>query len=250
MPDPGRALVIVPCYNEVENIPLVLERILSTLDDVDVLVVDDNSPDGTGELADRIAAEEPRVTVMHRSGKLGLGTAYLQGFSWGLSAGYRYLVEMDADGSHPADQLPAMLRLAAEGARDGVGLVIGSRWVPGGGIEDWPRRRQLLSRGGNWYVRAALGIDVKDATAGYRVYTAEALRAIDFDEVHAHGYIFQVGMTLETLDAGYRVVEHPIVFRERQLGHSKMSTAIVAEAMVRVTGWGLVRRLGRRGARR
>ncbi|MGO3886664.1 MAG: glycosyltransferase, partial [Mycetocola sp.] len=160
MSEHATALVIVPTYNEVENISLILDKILRASDRLNVLVVDDNSPDGTGAAADAIAAENPRVHVMHRSGKLGLGTAYLEGFTWGLAAGYSYLIEMDADDSHPADQLAPMLALAAEHQPDGVGLVIGSRWVPGGGIEDWPRRRELLSRGGHRSVGAGLGSQV------------------------------------------------------------------------------------------
>jgi dolichol-phosphate mannosyltransferase len=235
-----RTLVIIPTYNERENLPIVLDRLFAEAPDVRVLVMDDNSPDGTGEVADEIAATDDRVRVQHRAGKLGLGSAYLQGFAWGLAQGYDHLVEMDADGSHPPATLPA---LVAAASAPGVGLSIGSRWVPGGSVVNWPRHREVLSRGGNLYVRLALGIAVQDATAGYRVYRADALRALDLDGVDSKGYCFQVDMTLRTLDAGFGIVEVPIEFREREIGESKMSGSIVREAMGRVTVWGLRRRV-------
>lgn len=239
----GRALVVVPTYDEAESLERVLTALLAAVPDVDVLVVDDDSPDGTGDIADRIAARDPRVSVLHRTARDGLGRAYLAGFAVAGERGYELVVEMDADGSHPADTLPAMLEAAAE-----AGLVIGSRWVPGGRVVDWPAARRWLSRTGNAYARVALGIPVRDATAGYRVYRLTALDRMHLGDVHSRGYCFQIDMALRALDAGVRVVEVPITFREREAGRSKMSTGIIVEAMLRVTGWAVTRRL--RGARR
>ena len=238
---PGRVLVIVPTYDERDNIETIIDRTLAASEHHHVLVVDDGSPDGTGELVDTIAAGNDRVDVLHRTGKLGLGSAYIMGFGWGLERGFELLVEMDADGSHAPESLPPMVRsLGPDGS-----LVIGSRWVPGGAVVDWPRSRQLLSRGGNAYARLALGIDVKDATAGFRVYRADILRRIDLTSIDSKGYCFQVDMTLRVLDAGGSIVEHPITFRERERGQSKMSRAIIAEAMWKVTLWGVARRFRR-----
>ena len=235
-------LVVVPTYDERENLPVVLERVLSVVPEAHVLVVDDNSPDGTGELADEIAAADERVLVLHRVGKLGLGSAYLEAFAHGLENGFDHIVEIDADGSHPPGRLPALIRAA----QDTKGVALGSRWVPGGSVVRWPLWREALSRGANLYSRLVLGIQVRDATAGYRVYPAEVLRAVDLDGVDSKGYCFQIDMTLRTLDAGFGVVELPIEFRERVHGDSKMSRSIVGEAMLRVTLWGLARRLRRR----
>lgn len=234
-------LVIIPTYDELANIESIVDRTLAAVPDADVLVVDDGSPDGTGALVEKLAAGDPRIHVQHRSGKLGLGSAYVLGFGWGLERGYELLVEMDADGSHAPESLPAMIGLAREDA--GPALVIGSRWVPGGQVVNWPRSREILSRGGNAYARIMLGLDVKDATAGFRVYTAEVLRAIDIGSIDSRGYCFQVDMTLRVLDEGGHVAEHPITFRERIAGESKMSRGIVIEAMRRVTVWAFQRRL-------
>ena len=233
-----RVLVIIPTYDERDNIVGIVERTLAASPDHRVLVVDDGSPDGTGDVVEAIAAVDDRVDVLHRTGKLGLGSAYLTGFAWGLERGFDLLVEMDADGSHAPESLPAMVgHLGPDGS-----LVIGSRWVPGGAVVDWPRSRQLLSRGGNAYARLMLGIHVRDATAGFRVYRADVLRRIDLTGVDSKGYCFQVDMTLRVLDAGGTIVEHPITFRERERGQSKMSRGIVAEAMWKVTVWGVLRR--------
>ena len=236
----ARTLVIIPTYDELENLPIILDLLFAAAPDVDVLVMDDGSPDGTGELAEQIAATDPRVHVQHRAGKLGLGSAYLQGFAWGLEQGYAQLVEMDADGSHPPAELPAMIA-AVESGR--AALAIGSRWVRGGSVVDWPRRREVLSRGANLYARLMLGVPVRDSTAGFRVYAAEALRAIDRGGIDSKGYCFQIDMTLRVVDAGLDVVEHPICFKDREHGESKMSGAIVSEAMRKVTVWGVQRRL-------
>ncbi|WP_157155304.1 polyprenol monophosphomannose synthase [Diaminobutyricimonas sp. LJ205] len=241
-PAAARVLVITPTYNEKDNLAPVLERLFTAQPTVDVLVVDDNSPDGTGRVADGMAASDPRIQVLHRGGKQGLGAAYLAGFRWGLEHGYDVIVEMDADGSHPPSALAAMLTAVAEGA----GLAIGSRWVPGGQVVNWAWPRRWLSRAGNGYTRIALRIPVRDATAGFRAYRADVLRQLPLEDVHSRGYCFQVDMALRVLDAGHRVAETPIIFREREHGESKMSGAIVFEAMARVTWWGLRRRFGRR----
>lgn len=233
------ALVVVPTYNEAENLERVVGDVLAASDRVDVLVVDDGSPDGTGAIADALAAAEPRITVLHRSGKQGLATAYLQGFELGQQRGYRYLVEFDADGSHPADRLPAVLAELDAGAD----LVLGSRWVPGGGIENWPRSRELLSRAASIYARFWLKSGIRDITAGYRGFRAEALRDADLSSVASAGYCFQIEMAWLFERTGHRVAEVPITFVERTRGVSKMSKAIVLEAMWRVTAWGLGYRL-------
>lgn len=236
----GEALVVMPTYNEAENLRGILTALFEEVPSAHVLVADDNSPDGTGELADRIAAQDSRVQVLHRPGKAGLAAAYVAGFEWGLARGYPILVEMDADGSHPASSLPAIL--AALQASESVGVVIGSRWVPGGSVVDWPLRRELLSRGANTYARLMLGIAVRDSTGGFRAFRADTLRGIGLGTVDSLGYCFQVDMTLRVLDAGFDIVEVPITFKDRQHGVSKMSGDIVFEAMRRVTIWGIVRR--------
>lgn len=235
---PARALVVTPTYDEAGSLAGTVAAVLAAAPAVHVLVVDDASPDGTGELADRLAAADPRVHVLHRAGKEGLGRAYVAGFRWALERGYATIVEMDADGSHPASALPGLL---AAVAAPGVGLAIGSRYVPGGGLADWAAGRRLLSRAGNAYARFMLRLRVRDVTAGYRAYRAEVLRALPLDEIDSRGYCFQIDMTLRTLDAGYAVLERPIEFRERTAGRSKMSRAIVVEAMLRVTAWGVAR---------
>ena len=233
----GHVAVIIPTYNERANLEDIAGRVRAAVPAADILVVDDNSPDGTGDLADKLAAGDDHVKVLHRPGKNGLGAAYIAGFGWALERGYGTLVEMDADGSHDPAQLPGMLTALAD-----ADLVIGSRWVPGGELRNWPKSRLVISRGGNLYVRLALGIAVRDATGGYRAYRADTLRAIGLDQVESQGYCFQIDLTLRTVSAGLTVAEVPITFTERTLGASKMSRAIVAEALWRVTQWGLRRR--------
>lgn len=237
-----RTLVVIPTFDEAMTLPVTLARLRRAVPDADVLVVDDASPDGTGEIADRLAAQDAAVHVLHRTGKQGLGSAYVAGFRWALAAGYDVVVEMDADGSHQPEQLSALLEALDAGRGEGVELVIGSRWVPGGRVENWPRHRELLSRGGNTYTRLATGLPLRDATAGFRAYRATVLRRIPLDEVASQGYCFQVDMAVRAVGAGSRVREVPIRFVERTQGRSKMSRQIVAEALVRVTLWGLARR--------
>lgn len=232
-------LVIIPTYDEAENITPIVRRVLAANRHTDILVVDDGSPDGTGDIAEALAEEHDEVHVLHRRGKGGLGAAYLAGFAWGMERGYWALVEMDADGSHHPEQLPGLVE-----ALPGHDLVIGSRWIPGGRIENWPMRRKLLSRGGNLYTRLALGVGVADATGGYRVFSADALRTIHLERVASSGYCFQVDLLWRALQAGLRVIEIPITFTERVHGVSKMSSAIVGESLVRVSIWGARRRIG------
>ena len=233
----GRILVIVPTYNEREALPLIVERIRASVPEADILVADDNSPDGTGAIADSLAASDAHVQVMHRHGKEGLGAAYIAGFTWGLQNGYDVLVEMDADGSHQPEQLPRLLD-----ALRGADLVLGSRWIPGGGTENWPKGREVLSRGGNAYTRAMLGVPIHDATGGYRAFRADTLRRLDLHTVASQGYCFQVDLAWRTVQRGLTVKEVPITFVERSVGDSKMSKAIVAEALLRVTQWGVLER--------
>jgi glycosyltransferase involved in cell wall biosynthesis len=233
-----RVLVIVPTYNEVENLERILGRLHASVPGAHALVVDDGSPDGTGELAEKLAAGDPRVHVLRRSAKSGLGPAYVAGFRWGRAHGYDVLVEMDADGSHAPEQLPQLL--AALGSAD---LVLGSRYVPGGAVTDWPVHRLLLSRVGNSYTRWALRLPLSDATGGYRAARGELIDALHFDDVASEGYCFQVDWAWRAFRAGARVEEVPITFTERQFGRSKMSGSIVREALVRVTVWGLRDRL-------
>jgi dolichol-phosphate mannosyltransferase len=240
-----RVLVVVPTYDERESLPGTLARIRAAVPDAHVLVADDASPDGTGDLADAWAARDDRVHVLHRPGKAGLGAAYIDGFRWGLAHGHEVLVEMDADGSHQPEQLPSLLERIA----DGADLVLGSRWVPGGAVLNWPRYREFLSRGGNVYTRIALGIPLRDATGGFRAFRATALEKIGIDDVESQGYCFQVDMAWRAVQAGLRVDEVPITFVEREHGASKMSQAIVAEALLRVTGWGVQHRWERLRAR-
>jgi dolichol-phosphate mannosyltransferase len=240
-------LVVIPTYNEAESIAQTIETLLAAVPASSVLVVDDASPDGTGALVDAIAKDDGRVGILHRAGREGLGHAYLAGFQRALAddadAGGRYgaIVEMDADGSHPAPALPAIL--AALETHD---LVIGSRWIAGGSVANWPRHREWLSRAANTYARIALRIPVRDSTAGYRAFRVSTLRRIDLEHIESRGYCFQIDMTLRVLDAGLSVAEVPIVFTDRVAGHSKMSGSIVLEAMLRVTGWGIQRLFRRR----
>ncbi len=239
-PPLGRVVVLIPTYNERENLPRIVERVRSAVPSVDILVLDDNSPDGTGEVADDLAGSDPQVHVLHRPGKQGLGAAYLAGFAWALDRGYDAAVEMDADGSHQPEQLPALLD-AAEHAD----VVIGSRWVRGGTVVNWPMSRRVLSVGGNVYVRVMLGMSIHDATGGYRVYRASALHQMDLHSVESQGYGFQVDMTWRAVKSGLTVVEVPIEFVERVFGESKMSGHIVQEAMLNVTKWSVTHRVDR-----
>lgn len=236
-----RHLVVIPTYDEIDNLAPVVARTLAVDDALHVLVVDDASPDGTGDLADRLAARSERVHVLHRTGKDGLGAAYLAGFAWALERDYDAVTEMDADGSHRPEQLPRL-----HDALAGADLVLGSRWVPGGGVENWPRRRELLSRGGNWYVRRALGLHLADATGGFRTFRSSALRSLDLADVQSQGYCFQVDLARRAVRSGLVVREVPIDFVDREHGESKMSGGIVREALWRVTAWGLRERLARR----
>lgn len=247
VPGVGRVLVVVPTYNEADNVTVIVDRIRRAVPAVEVLVVDDASPDGTGAIADGLARADGRVHVLHRAGKGGLGAAYVAGFGWAADRGYDAVVEMDADGSHAPEELPRLL----EAARD-ADVVIGSRWTAGGRVVNWPRRRQLLSRGGNLYTRVALGMPLSDATGGFRVYRVPALARLDLDSVASQGYSFQVELSWRAHRAGLRTVEVPITFAERERGASKMSPVIIGEALWRVTLWSVFDRgpvSGRAGGR-
>jgi dolichol-phosphate mannosyltransferase len=232
-----RVLVIIPTYDEADNLPVILGRLFESVPTAHALVVDDGSPDGTGEIADKLAAEDGRIEVLHRAEKAGLGAAYVAGFRIGLDAGYDVLVEMDADGSHAPEQLPRLLAALAH-----ADVVLGSRWVPGGKVLDWPKSRELISRSGNLYTRMALGIDLKDATGGYRAYRRAVLETIELASVASQGYCFQVDLAWRAVQAGFRVTEVPITFADRERGESKMSSNIVREALLRVTEWGAAHR--------
>ena len=235
------AIAVVPTFNEIESLTSLVGRIRQAVPELDVLIVDDSSPDGTGELADRLAAADGRIRVLHRQKKEGLGRAYLAGFTIAIEDGYDYVVEIDADGSHDPAALPAMLALAA----DGADLVIGSRWVDGGAVVNWPWVRRAISRTGNAYARAMLRSRIRDLTAGFRVFRTEALLEMDRDQVSSQGYCFQVEVAWRLERTGHRVEEHPIVFVERATGRSKMHVGIVVEALTRVTGWGIRSRMQR-----
>jgi dolichol-phosphate mannosyltransferase len=226
--------MVVPTYNEADNLAWLVERLRVAEPSVDLLVVDDSSPDGTGEIADRLAAADQAVHVLHRPGKGGLGAAYLAGFAWALDAGYDVVGEMDADGSHQPEQLHRLLEALLD-----ADLVIGSRWIPGGSVVNWPLRREALSRGGNLYVRVLLGIEIRDATAGFRVFRRSALEKIDLASVQSTGYVFQTDLVTRCLRAGLTVREVPIEFVERVRGDSKMSGAVAVESLRRITRWGL-----------
>lgn len=240
-----RTLVVIPTYQESENIADVLTRLRSAVPRADVLVVDDDSPDGTADLAEATARERGGIEVLRRPTKLGLGAAYRAGFAYGLERGYEALVEMDADLSHDPAALPELLAAV----HDGADLAIGSRYVPGGSVPGWPRHRLLLSRAGNWYAAAALGIELKDTTAGYRAYRSEILRKLDLDAMTTYGYGFQIEMAYAVLQAGGAITEVPITFRDRVRGRSKMNLAIVGEAIRLVTWCGLRDRVLRRSRR-
>ncbi len=239
----GPVAVIIPTYNERDNLELIVTRVRASAPPVDILIVDDNSPDGTGEIADKLAASDTRIHVMHRQGKSGLGTAYIAGFNWALDNGYGVMVEMDADGSHDPADLAKMLT-----ALESADLVIGSRYVPGGTVVNWPKSREALSKGGNLYVRLMLGISVHDATGGYRAYRADTLRGLGLGDVDSQGYCFQIDLTVRVINTGGKVAEVPITFTERTRGASKMNRSIIVEALWRVAKWGLAARF--RGQRR
>jgi dolichol-phosphate mannosyltransferase len=238
--DLGRIVVIIPTFNELTTLPVIVSRVRASVPEAHILVADDNSPDGTGRLADELAAEDDHVHVMHRLGKEGLGAAYLAGFAWALQEGYDVVVEMDADGSHQPEQLPRLLDALRE-----ADLVLGSRWVPGGRTENWPKSRQFISRGGTAYTRLMLGVPIHDATGGYRAFRADTLRKLDLHEVASQGYCFQIDLAWRAVQRGLRVREVPITFVERTSGTSKMSRKIVAEALWRVTVWGIDDKLTR-----
>lgn len=232
--DLGQILVIIPTFNELESLPVVVGRVRAAVPEAHILVADDNSPDGTGRLADEIASSDEHVKVMHRLGKEGLGAAYLAGFAWALEHGYDVVVEMDADGSHQPEQLPRLLDQLRT-----ADLVLGSRWVNGGGTVNWPKSRQFLSKGGSLYTRVMLGVPLRDVTGGYRAFRADTLRKLDLHEVASQGYCFQVDLAWRAVQRGLVVKEVPITFVERVAGSSKMSQKIVVEALWRVTVWGV-----------
>jgi dolichol-phosphate mannosyltransferase len=236
--DLGRTVVVLPTFNEAASLRSMVARIRESVPQADVLIVDDNSPDGTGVIADEIVAEDAQVHVLHRLGKEGLGVAYLAGFAWALQSGYDVIVQMDADGSHQPSQLPDLLSALAD-----ADLVIGSRWVAGGGTQNWSRAREVLSRSGNAYTRFMLDIPIHDATGGFRAFRADTLRALDLHEVASQGYCFQVDLAWRAAQRGMRVTEVPITFVERETGESKMSRKIVVEALWRVTAWGIEARV-------
>jgi glycosyltransferase involved in cell wall biosynthesis len=229
--DTGRVLVVIPTYNEADNIRIIVGRLRAAVPHADVLVVDDGSPDGTGAIADELAAD-PQINVVHRSTKNGLGAAYVAGFEWAADRDYAVIVEMDADGSHQPEELPRLLA-----ALEHADVVLGSRWVDGGAVKNWPLSRKLLSKGGNRYTRLALGLPLQDATGGYRAYRREVLDELPLDSVSSQGYCFQVDLVWQAWRRGFTVAEVPITFVERERGESKMSRAIVGEALWRVTWW-------------
>jgi len=235
----GKIVVLIPTYDERENLPLIVSRLRAAVPEADVLVLDDSSPDGTGAVADQLAADDDQVRVLHRTSKEGLGAAYLAGFAWALDKDYDVLVEMDADGSHRPEQLPTLLDALAD-----ADVVLGSRWVPGGSVVNWPIHRKVLSLGGNVYTRVLLGVPISDATGGFRAYRASALRTLDLHDVASQGYCFQVDLVWRAVRRGLTVVEVPITFVERSIGDSKMSQGIVGESLRNITAWGARYRLG------
>ncbi len=236
------ALVIIPTYNEAENLPIIVRRLFEALPGVEALVVDDSSPDGTGRIADELAAGSDRIHVMHRAEKNGLGGAYIAGFGWALDRDYAVVVEMDADGSHAPEQLHRLF----DAVNAGADVCIGSRYVRGGSVVNWPKRREFLSRGANTYSRLVLGLPIHDITAGFRTYRREVLEAIKLDEVESAGYCFQIDLTWRAATAGFRITEVPITFTEREIGESKMSGGIINEAFIKVLSWGIEGRRSRR----
>ena len=232
-------LIIVPTYNELSNAPLLIRRIFKQIPNSDVLVVDDGSPDKTADAIRELQQEFPTLHLLERKTKLGLGSAYRLGFAWGLEQGYEELIEMDADLSHRVRDLKKMID--AKELQPNTDLVIGSRWIPGGKTENWSRGRELLSRAANLYVRAMVGLGVKDSTAGFRIYSASMLKRLNMESIKSEGYSFQIEMTRAVHKLGGKIIEVPITFRERENGVSKMSKKIVGEAMILVTIWGLKR---------
>jgi dolichol-phosphate mannosyltransferase len=241
----GRVLVIIPTYNEAENVKPIVRRVRASVPEAHVLVADDNSPDGTGKLADELAGADEQVHVLHRHGKEGLGAAYLAGFQWGMDHDFGVLVEMDADGSHQPEELPRLLT-----ALKSADLVLGSRWIPGGRVVNWPKSREYLSRGGSTYSRLLLDVPIRDVTGGYRAFRRETLEGLGMAQVASAGYCFQVDLAWRAVKGGFHVVEVPITFVERERGDSKMSRSIVAEALWRVTAWGVGSRAGKIVGRR
>lgn len=235
--------MVIPTYNEAENLVQILDRLRAAQPSLDVLVVDDGSPDGTGALADEYAARDGAIHVVHRTAKEGLGAAYLEGFAWALAHDYDVIGEMDADGSHQPEQLHRLLDVLPQ-----ADLVIGSRYVPGGSVVNWPTRRRWLSKGGNVYIRALLGIKIRDVTAGYRLFHRDTLLAIDLPNVESTGYVFQADLAYRTLQAGLTVREVPIEFIERERGKSKMSADVATESLRLITEWGVAQRRARRKA--
>ena len=234
-----KRLIIIPTYNEAQNAPVLIRRLSKHIPDSEILVIDDGSPDGTAEVVEGLQKEIGGIHILKRNKKSGLGSAYRTGFAWGLKRGYSELIEMDADMSHRVRDLAKML--SVKGANPSTSLVIGSRWIEGGATTNWSKSRELLSRTANLYVRLMLGMGVKDATAGFRIYSADILRKIDLTSIKSEGYSFQIEMTREVRRLGGSIVEVPITFREREQGVSKMSKKIVREAMFLVTVWGLKR---------
>jgi dolichol-phosphate mannosyltransferase len=250
-PGVGRVLVVIPTYNEADNIRLITERVRRAVPAVDILVADDNSPDGTGAIADELATADDHIFVLHRTAKDGLGAAYKAGFAWAKDKGYDAVVEMDADGSHAPEELTKLLDALREND-----AVLGTRYIPGGSVHNWPLHRLLLSRGGNIYIRMALGMPFRDATGGYRAYRMPVLDEINVETVASTGYSFQVELAWRTHKAGFRMTEVPITFTEREHGVSKMSGNIFKEQLLRVTVWGVqargesvLNRLGRKPKR-
>jgi dolichol-phosphate mannosyltransferase len=241
-PPLGTVLVIIPTYNEADNIKPIVARVRSAVPDAHILIADDNSPDGTGKFADELAIGDESVHVLHRKGKEGLGAAYLAGFRWGIEQGYGVLVEMDADGSHQPEELPRLL-IALKSAD----MVLGSRWIPGGRVVNWPKSREFISRGGSLYSRVLLDVPIRDMTGGYRAFRRETLEGLGMEEVASAGYCFQVDLAWRAVKAGFHVVEVPITFVERERGESKMSRDILVEAMFRVAGWGITSRAAKVG---
>ena len=246
-PSAGRVVIVMPTYNERQNLESIAGRVRGALPAADLLVVDDSSPDGTGDIADKLAEADPHVQVMHRTEKAGLGKAYIAAFGWALEHGYDVVVEMDADGSHQPEHLPSLV-----GALAHADLSIGSRWMRGGKVVNWPKSRERRARGATIYTRLRLGRTVRDATAGFRAYRASTLEKISLNRVESAGYCFQIDLTIRVAQAGLKIVEIPITFVEREHGASKMSSNIMLEAFWRVAQWGTARRLRQlsRSARR
>ena len=235
--DIGKTLVVIPTYNERESLPIIVAGVRTAEPRVDILIADDNSPDGTGEVAEGLRNSDSAIFVLHRAAKAGLGAAYLDAFSWAKTEGYDVVVEMDADGSHRPVDLTKILD-----ALTYSDVVLGSRWVKHGKVVNWPLSRKLLSRGGNLYTRMWLGIPIHDATGGFRAYRMSALDQVNIEHVESQGYCFQVDMAWRAVKANLKVAEVPITFVERELGESKMDGSIVKEALWRVTQWGIEKR--------